>query len=344
MNFIAKVAALALAFVACASAAAESGLSQRITERDGWIGYQVPMTDTAGTPCCFEWHGRGTKRADCELDGRSWSINIDDHAHAQVASDALNVYLRVAHGQIDKVRAFAASCAVRDADRVRWLDPVEPRASVALLAGLAGAVTTSQENADTEIAAVALHADATATPTLGELSTPTHPRKLREQALFWLGQARGADGAQIVERVATTDGDPELRANAVFDLSQAHGVDAYASIHRIAQSDPSEHVREQAYFWMAQMDDARAEADITAAISSDGSDAVREQAVFALSQLKDDRAEQALMALVRGHYPRKVKEQALFWLGESGSPKAMEFLDEILSRHSAHAEKGDGGN
>jgi len=324
--------------------AAQSELAKRVARQDGWISYAVPMAVGAGSPCCYEFQGTRVARIGCDLDGRSWGVTTNDHSPVGTASDTLDVYLRVAHGRIDKVRAFAASCPVRDADRVHQLDAVEPRSSIALLTELAAATTTAEEEADAEVAAVAMHADATATSALSELSGQAYPRELREKALFWLGHARGADGARIVEHAATTDSDPELRANAVFALSEAHSVDAYASIHRIAQSDSSEHVREQALFWMAQMEDPRADADITAAIASEGSDHVREQAVFALSQLKDDRADAALIALVRGQYPRKVKEQALFWLGQSGSTRALEFIDDVLSkppRNIAHRTAPD---
>jgi HEAT repeat protein len=335
--FMKAMPALALMSIACSAFAADSDLSKRIAQQDGWIGYQVPIVADAGTPCCFEWHGKNPAHSACELEGRNWSIGISDE-HPMQRSDKLNVYLRVTHGQIEKVRAFGDTCALKDADRVHWLADVSSVDSVALLAR-AAAVASTEDTADAELTAMALHEDVSATAALAQLADSTHRQKLREQAVFWLGQARGAPGAQIVEHAATTDPDPEFRANAVFALSQSHGIDAYATILRIAQSDASDHVREQALFWMAQTQDARAQKDIIAAIEKDPSEKVREQGVFALSQLKDHEADAALIALVRGHYPRKVKEQALFWLGESGSNEALKFLDEILSKQPAQAVK-----
>ena len=55
--------------------------------------------------------------------------------------------------------------------------------------------------------------------------------------------------------------------------------------------------------------------------------------MFARSQTK--QADVALIALLRGDHPRKVKERALFWLGQSGSPRAIEYFDEVLSRAEA---------
>jgi hypothetical protein len=333
-----SLAPIVLLMLAGSAAATEPDLGRRIAQQDGWVAWQVPKVADAGMACCFQMHGKHVLQSGCDLEGNSWG-NSDDQRPPQGTSDALDVYLRVSHGKVDKVRAFSASCPVRDADKVRWLDNVAPQASVAFLAA-SSAAAPSEDIFDAELAALAMHADPAATPALRDLSGQSHPRKVREQSLFWLGQMRGADGAQIVEHAATTDADPELRAHAVFVLSEAHGVDGYAAIHRIAQSDSSGHVREQALFWMAQTGDARARNDITAAIGKETSKDVREQGVFALSQLKEGEADAALIALVRGNYPREVKQQALFWLGQSGSDEAIKFLDDVLTRQAAKSIDG----
>jgi len=332
------LAPVVLLMLAGNATAAEPDLGKRIAQQDGWVAYQVPKTADGGIACCFQMHGKHVVQSGCDLEGSNWG-NSDDRRPPQATAEALNVYFRVSHGKIDKVRAFSASCPVRDADKLRWLDNVAPQASVAFLAA-STAATPNEDIFDAELAALAMHADPAATPALRDLSTQSHPRKVREQSLFWLGQMRGVEGAQVVEHAATTDADPELRAHAVFVLSEAHGVDGYAAIHRIAQSDSSAHVREQALFWMAQTGDARARADITAAIGKEASKDVREQGVFALSQLKEGEADAALIALVRGSYPRDVKQQALFWLGQSGSDEAIRFLDDVLSRQAAKSIDG----
>jgi hypothetical protein len=313
-----------------AATATPADLAGRVAQQDGWTAWQVPMAQSVGMACCFAWHQGKSASNGCDLDGRSWNIGSSDDDSHPATGDNLSVFVHVVYGQIDKARAFSASCKLRNADQVRWIDQVASADSIAFLA--AAAARSTEELADVEIAAVAMHSDPAATTTLAQLADASHPRKVREQALFWLSQARGAEGARIVEHAATTDSDAELRAHAVFALSEAHDFDGYASIQRIARHDASEHVREQALFWMAQTGDKRAKGDIFAAIASESSDKVREQAVFALSQLKEGEAETALIALVRGDYPRKVKEQALFWLGQSGSTQAIDFLDEVLTR------------
>jgi hypothetical protein len=288
------------------------------------------MVATAGVPCCYEFHDKNLTRTGCDLDGHSRIIGSIDHGPLP-ADDTLAVYVHVSHARVDKVNAYAASCPMHVAGELRRLDGVSGADSVAWLAREVRSDEHFGELADDELSALAMHEDASATAVLAAFSDATHPRKLREQALFWSGQSRGASGAELAQRVATSDPDPEMRVHAVFVLSESRSIDGYASIHRIAQTDTSEHVREQALFWMSQTNDARAKNDILGAIEHDASDKVREQAVFALSQLKEHEGDAALIALVRGKHPRKVKEQALFWLGESGSDEALQFFDELLT-------------
>jgi hypothetical protein len=256
------------------------------------------------------------------------SVVTDDEDRRAALDDTLTVYLRVEQGSIGRVRALAASCPVQTASAVRWIDSVDPDSSIALLSSLVARNVTGDPD-DHGLEALAYHAGAAATRSLALHAERSHRSEDREQALFWLGQTRGVEGADVIEHYATTDADPRLREHAIFALSQSQTAEAYAHILAIAHKDPSEHVRSQAYFWLAQMDDERARDDIIAALRSESSNEVRDGVVFALSQLEDG-ADEALIAVLRGDFPRAVKKQALFWLGQSGSPGAMAYFDEAL--------------
>ncbi|MET0226306.1 MAG: HEAT repeat domain-containing protein [Dokdonella sp.] len=330
MSSLRSASRVLLLAAALPCAAAGTSLASHVAVADGWAGYRVPLVAGVGEPCCFDDRAESLQVGQCDLDSRNWSFGSRGDASPSGAAAELAVYLHVAGGHIDRVRAVAASCAVRSATPVHWIAPAEPAQSVKLLADWLDEETAGRQRKDSALAALAYHADAAATKALLERAAPTRPNDDREQALFWLGQARGAEGAEFVEHFATTDGDPKLRAHAVFVLSQVRIGDSYVRIRQISSTDPSAHVRSQALFWMAQMDDARAAADITFALRTEKSSDVREQAVFAMSQLKDDQADGALIGLLRGDYPREVKKQALFWLSQSGSPRALQFLDEAL--------------
>ena len=313
-------------------AAADTSLASRVSAADGWAGYRVPLVAGVGETCCFDDGAKPLKPGRCDLDSRHWSFGSRDGARPSGAAAELAVYLHVAGGHIDRVRAVSASCEVHSATPMRWIDTVDPAQSVKLLAGWLDEPPAARDRDDSALVAIAYHADASATRVLLERAATTKPEEEREQAVFWLGEARGAEGAEHVEHFATTDGNPTLRAHAVFVLSQNRSGDSYAHIREISTSDPSEHVRSQALFWMAQMADERAAADITSSLRTEKSAEVREQAVFAMSQLKDDKADPALIGLLRGDYPRDIKKQALFWLSQSDSASAQQFLEETLKK------------
>ena len=321
----------ALVVLACAVSAdaVADDLEARISESDGWAAYRVPRVAGVDGPCCRAVRSGASTRKGCNLDEDRWSFTSDGDTPVATTDDTLAVYVRVAHGRIERVRAVGASCPVQTASTVRWIEAVEPTASVALLSSVLDR-STADEAHDQALVAIAHHAHSSATRALAARAEPSHPRKQRENALFWLGQTRGPEGADVVERYATTDADPDLRAHAVFALSQSAVPAAYPHILAIAHRDPAEHVRGQALFWLAQMDDARAKDDITAFLEAESSDEVRDEAVFALSQLDGSAADEALIAILRGDYPRDVKKRAMFWLGQSGSPQALAYFDEAL--------------
>lgn len=327
MQCLPLIAALAALGFAASANAANDNLEGRVTEKDGWAAYRVPQIAGVDGPCCYSVRGDDTRKG-CDLDQRSWSFDVDQIDPAVAADGTLAVYLEVEHGRVERVRAVAASCPVHTANTVRWIESVDPATSVAMLSSLLDRKVGDAD--DHGLIALAHHADASAMRALAERAKPSHPLEERQQALFWVGQLRGAEGADVIERYATTDADPELRSKAIFALSQSKAPKAYAHILKIAHNDSDEEVRGEAYFWLAQMDDPRAKDDIIASLKTESSDEVREKAVFALSQLDDGAADEALIAVLRGDYPRGVKKQALFWLGQSGSPQAMAYFDEAL--------------
>jgi hypothetical protein len=326
MQRLTSIAALAVLGFAANTNAASNDLESRVTTSDGWVAYRVPMFAGADGPCCFSVRKGAKTQKGCDLDQRSWSFNTDDGMSA-AADGTLAVYLKVQKGRVERVRAVDASCPVHTASTVRWVDPVEPTNSVAMLSSL---LDRKADDLDHSLMALAYHADASAMRALAGRAEPSHSSKEREQALFWLGQIRGAEGADVIEHYATNDPDPKLRSKAVFALSQSSAPDAYGDILKIARNDADEEVRGEALFWLVQTDDPRAKDDIIASLKTESSNKVREQAVFALSQLDDGAADEALISVLRGDYPREIKKKAMFWLGQSGSPRAMAYFDEAL--------------
>ena len=328
MNRLSVVAAFAASLLCVNALADDSRLQDQLSGKDGWVGYHVPIVKGAGSPCCYSGRIGDTTRARCDLDARKGSYVSDDRASS--GSGDLAIYWHVSNGKLDQVRAFAADCPVTGQQEIRWIDPVDAKESVAVTAQWIGNGGKRRESM--EFPALALQADPGATAALIQLASPNRSLDMRKESIFWLGQARGAEGANFVEKVATGDSSAELREHAVFALSQSHVEDAYERVRAISRKDNSGDVRGKALFWMAQMEDPRAGADINASLSTETSEDVLEQAVFALSQLGDDASTPALIAAIRGNHPRAVKEKALFWLGQAGTDEAMAFIDGMLTK------------
>ncbi|UXI68883.1 HEAT repeat domain-containing protein [Tahibacter amnicola] len=314
----------AIAFVGSPAALAD-GFSSAMGKVDGWAGWRVPLAEGVAAPCCQSHSRKGDLHRRCHLDERDWSVTT----HKPVASGAsgdLLVFARIEGGKVRRLRVTSEDCPIDSTVPVSDLGAPAPAESVAWLTAQLG---TSQS--DEAMAAIAWHAGAPADAALKAAAAPGRPMKVRENALFWIGQTRGAAGVETIARFATQDPDAALREKAIFALSQAEGTDTFDRIRAIARDDAAPSVRGQAMFWLAQQFPERAEAEILSLITREKDESVREEGVFALSQLGDERAAKALIAVARGNYPRDVRRQAIFWLGQTGSDEAIAFLDTVLS-------------
>ena len=174
--------------------------------------------------------------------------------------------------------------------------------------------------------ALALHGDPSADTALTEFVKPGQPRDLRRDAAFWLGAARGAAGAAVVERMARDDADDDFREHLTFVLTLT-GDDGLDTLLELAKHDASAKVRGQALFWLGQKAGQRAVAALEGAIVDDPDREVRKKAVFALSQLPRDEGVPKLIAVARTHRDPEVRKQAMFWLGQSGDERAVSFFE-----------------
>jgi hypothetical protein len=331
MRILHFISAISTLFYTVGALADDPVLASQLRGADGWVGYHVAMVKDAGSACCYsDIDGAGSGRSRCDLDSGKGNVVFDDGSRG--TGSELSVYWHVENGQADQIRGFSADCPVRSEKPIRWIDPVAAADSVAEISRWIGQGAASRQDATSGMPALALHADENATRALIGFVESASSLKFAEDALFWLGHARGIPGADYVEKVATHDPSANLRRHATFALSRSPVEDAYLRVRRVSRDDKSAEVRGQALFWMAQMKDPRAEADILEALNRDPSPEAREQAVFALSQLDEGVATSALIALVRGDYPRAVKERALFWLGQAGTDEALAFLDTVLTK------------
>src|SRR5260370_11189558 len=181
------------------SVAASPDLGAQIRgSRTKYIGYAVPEIEGERVMCCFQDFGEFRSGGTCVLDheGNVFSNDDRDEPHP-IDSGAFAVLNSVVNGQIDRARSYSMDCEL-DANgaAVTWIDGVDPRKSVALIASI---LSVPGLHSDYVMSTLALHADPSATTELERiLKSADASDESRGHAAFWLGQTRGRRGFEDV--------------------------------------------------------------------------------------------------------------------------------------------------
>ncbi len=286
-----------------------------------WAMYAVPMAPGHRTL----WCGRHSA---CSLEGRSdFHLRHDEG----LAAGDLHVMLRLEDHRLTDVRAFTDGCQVDAAgvDVYVW-GGVEARASLDFLA--AAAAAGGKNLAEDALVAIAYHAGVEADRLLERVARGEVLPRLEEEAIFWLGEARGTAGFAALDCLRRDLSDPDHLEHPTFALHLSEAEGALPALIEMARDDPRRDVRAQALFWLSQQAGERAAGAIAEAAEEDPDLEVKERAVFALSQLPPDRGVPLLIRYAETHPSREIREQAMFWLGQIEDPRALDFFAAILER------------
>jgi HEAT repeat protein len=311
-----------------------------------WLGYRIPTVAKERTMCCFDSiDGAEAAQANCcsgcrveSEKGVSINGKVSDCTPPEPLPYAF-VFLRAEEKQIMRVRVYSANCALDFANLpVYWLEDVKPEQSVQVLAGIALA-DSPDESGDGRsragrqaVMALAMHDHPAADAAFEKMVQPAQPAPLRENAAFWLGVERGKRGVELLHKYIKEDPDERVRERGTFAFSQSKEPEARKDLIDMARHDQSPRVRGQAIFWMAQIGSRKEAEQITAAIEDDPDTQVKKKAVFALSQMHNGDAVPLLINLAKTNKNPVVRKQAIFWLGQSKDPRALDFLEEILTK------------
>jgi HEAT repeat protein len=302
----------------------------------GWIAYTVPV-EARQRICCWDASSHGEGCCDrCRLEkGDGFSTGPREKPVPLESARTGLVLLRAESGRVAKVRLFSADCTL-DAGGlpVTLLTDVTPAQSLRLLSGYVESKGDGRGKSVREgaLASIAHHADTGADDILEGFTRPGRPEHLRKQAAFWLGNARGQRGYEVLARLMREEPSDDLRAHVTFALGQSDVPEALTELIRAARRDASGQVRGQALFWLAQKAGEKAAGTITRAIDDDPDTEVKEKAVFALSQLPKDQGVPLLIEVARNNRNREVRKKAMFWLGQSNDERALAFIEDVLTR------------
>jgi hypothetical protein len=145
-----------------------------------------------------------------------------------------------------------------------------------------------------------------------------------------LGDVSASEAAQYLLGLAHTLGGNNA-GEAVSAAAFADAQDLSSSFLRlIRDDDASIEGRKQALFWLGQSDFPTT--DLVRLRESLKPFSLREHYIFVLSQRHEDAAVDGLIDVARHDPDPEIRKNAMFWLGQMKEPKAIKFLQDILTR------------
>jgi hypothetical protein len=293
-----------------------------------WLEYRVPLQPGQSAPCCFEWQGEQMGRRGCHLQKRPGSYGTSDNEPAGAPDATLRVLLQRGEQGVGRVLAVGEQCPVdAGSAQLRSIAAVDVQASVALLAhGIDGDGRRQRGEA---LHALALHAGTPADLALEQMAGSKR-KDLRQDAIFWLAQARGERGFRVV-RDLLDGADAASAGHLVFALSVSPVPAARPVLRELASGHAQPGIRGEALFWLAQKGDPQVEVILQQAMRNDPDQDVRRKAVFAISQLPGDRAVPILRKVVETPgESRELRKEALFWLAQIDDDAVIPVFDDLL--------------
>jgi HEAT repeats len=310
-----------------------------------WIGYSIPVARKERTMCCFdsydEFRASGRCCNGCRLGkegGNFISGNVNSDCGPLEPPTTAFVMLRAEAQKITKVRTFTPDCPLDAAGLpVYWLEQVNPAQSIDFLTQTADSainevIDRKKDMARQALHAIALHNVPEADAALKRFIAPSQPERMREGAALFLGIERGKAGFEILKSIVRQDQNESFRKKALLGFAESDQPEAIPELIYMARNDSSTQVRSQALFWLAQKGGKKEAEQITDAIQNDPETEVKKKAVFALSQMPKDEGVPLLISVAKTNKNPVVRKEAIRWLGFSNDPRALDFIEQILTK------------
>lgn len=299
----------------------------------GWLAFSMPVLEGTRQPCCWQGNWNSSQHAlqevGCYL-GRQMQ-SYGSHSGSPLAENVI-AYMEIEDGRVRSLRVLGEQCPVDGGGaRVTWIGQVDEKAGLDWFEQLARTSDT-EAVAGTALYALSLHQSNKATERLTSMALQTDG-ELQGEAVFWLGEGRGAEGFEALEQLLAELPRGDVRREINFALSLNGTDEAAERLSEISRNDGDPEQRAGALFWLASEFPEQASSLVMQAIEHEQDEDVLEQAVFAVSQLPDETATPLLLELATDpSRSREVRRQALFWLANSDDDEAIAALVKLLSQ------------
>jgi hypothetical protein len=300
-----------------------------------WNAWAAPIVPGDRNMCC--WYSDGSVTINgCGLEGKPAQAAAGGTVALEGPTE-MYIFVRIENGQPGKLRVLTPDCSV-DAGGlpVTWFTGVSAADSVKLLASLVRPSSTLKEDqrvGEQAMQAIALHRDESADTALEQFASPSQSEWIRRKAILALGQNRGRRGFEALKAMLKQDNSDRIREDLLLALSRSKEADAIPLLLDIAKNDKKPNIRSKAIFWLAERAGSQVSREsILRAVNDDPDTDVKKQAVFALTRMPNGEGIPALIDVAKTNRNPAVRKQAVFWLGQSKDPRALDFIEQILTR------------
>jgi len=184
-----------------------------------------------------------------------------------------------------------------------------------------------QENA---IFALAQHPSGRAADVLKAYALDSSkPERVREKAIFWLGQQREVDPQLLIDLYGQL-GSPGLKEQVFMSLSQGDDDRSTGWIleRALDQSEDIE-LRKQALFWAGQRSSVNLDR-LQGLYARLTDPEMKEQLIFLYAHRPEEAAVDRLIEIARSEEDTELRKKAIFWLGQTRDERAIAFLLELV--------------
>jgi hypothetical protein len=294
-----------------------------------WLVFSIPVVSGTRSMCCWQGQWSDDREVGCSLEQKHHSFGT---RRDLPLTDTVMVYSEIQKGEVAFMMVVGEQCPVEGKGKqVNWLGTVDSKAGLNFLEDVARS-KGGRSASESALYALALHQSNEASTRLSNMAKETDGERA-EEAIFWLGHARGEDGFNALEQllVDLPAGEPRRQIN--FALTQNDSKQAADLLIEISKTDRDPEQRSDALFWLAQEYPEQAEPLLLDVIKQENNKEVLQQAVFAISQLPGTTGTELLLNLAKDpEYSDAVRRQALFWLAQSDDEDAVDALAGLLTQ------------
>ncbi|HEX4560506.1 MAG TPA: HEAT repeat domain-containing protein [Gemmatimonadales bacterium] len=158
------------------------------------------------------------------------------------------------------------------------------------------------------------------------------PVEARADAIFWLSQQGRGANADYLRTLYGRLTDNDLKDKTIFAISQIGGADNVNWLMDLAANGQEDvDMRKKALFWAGQSNDVSLER-LTGLYDRMKDRDMREQMIFVYSQRHEGAALDKLIDIAKHDTDPELRKKAIFWIGQSHDPKAVQYLQEVISQ------------